>query len=85
MLKGVNKNIIEINDRYNENFEKIIIILKDRPAIPDDDELIKNALLMVGKVPVKFNYTNKILTMTMCGLAGAILSLCCCAMVLLFV
>ncbi|MBQ8170881.1 MAG: hypothetical protein IJZ95_02700 [Oscillospiraceae bacterium] len=51
MIKGVTKNYIEIRSRNNDAFDKIIVILKDDPIPPDENELIETALLMTAKIP----------------------------------
>ena len=60
MIKGVTKSYIEIRPRNNDPFDKIIIILKDTPNIPDENELIDTALLMTAKIPNCIRKKNSI-------------------------
>ena len=84
MIKGVHKNVIEIKGN-NDNFEKIIIVLKNTPQIPNENELIEQALLMTGKLPHRVSRSSKMYTIIMSSISGAIFALCCCAAMLLFV
>ncbi len=75
MIKGVVKNYIEINPRNNEDFEKIIVILKNPPDQPDDDEIINSAMLMLGKSPNCIRSNNRyFLKMLICGLSGSLIT-----------
>lgn len=59
MVKGVNKNIIEVNDTNNEFFEKIVFYLS--PKYTDLDVKSKEkAFNEVKKVFLEQNYTEKI-------------------------
>ena len=86
MIKGVTKNIIEINPRNHDYFEKLIVILKNTPVTPTEEEISENAFLIVGQKPPacinkKPDNINNILYM----LIGAISALLCCAVIILFV
>ncbi len=86
MIKGVTKNIIEINPRNHDYFEKLIIILKNAPEIPDEEDLLKNAFLMIGQTPPSIiNKHTDIIKMSLCILSGALISLLCCIAIRLFV
>ena len=43
MVKGVNKNIIEVHDISNEFFEKAILFVKPEYALFDNEKLFKEA------------------------------------------
>lgn len=86
MIKGVTKNIIEINPRNHDYFEKLIIILKNIPDTPDEDELQRNAFLMIGQTPPSIiNKHSDNIKMILCTLIGAVISLLCCIVIRLFV
>ena len=86
MIKGVTKNIIEINPRNHDYFEKLIIILKNNPNIPDEEELKKCAFLMVGQKPPSCAHDpSKTVKMILCALIGAVCTLICCGITVLFV
>ncbi|MBQ1928550.1 MAG: hypothetical protein II366_02175 [Clostridia bacterium] len=43
MVKGVNKNIIEVHDIENEYFDKAILFVKPEYALFDNEKLFKEA------------------------------------------
>ncbi len=86
MIKGVNKNIIEINPRNHDYFEKLIIILKNTPELPDEEYLQKNAFLMIGQTPPSIiNKHSDTFKMILYILIGAVIALLCCSATCLFV
>lgn len=74
MIKGVNKSIIEIDPKGHSYFEKLIVILKDIPELPSDEEIKNCAILMLGKTPSSFRKRNSVLKMLLCGLLGAVIT-----------
>ena len=86
MIKGITKNIIEINPRNHDYFEKLIVILKNTPDIPTEEEISENAFLLAGQKPPAFinrkpdNFKNILYL-----LIGAVSALLCSAVTLLFV
>jgi len=87
MLKGVTKNVIEINNMENEFFERAIIILKDSCTIKDQI-LRDEAKLMFEKCAPDFIRVRKKayrLKMFFCAATGAVLSAAVSAFLYLFV
>lgn len=86
MIKGITKSIIEVSPRSHDYFEKLIIILKNTPDMPDEDELRRYALLMAGqKPPSCVSRRRGTVKCLLFALMGAVTALLCCALVLLFV
>lgn len=72
VIKGVTKNVIEIN-MNSEYFEKAIVILKEDCPIEDDD-LKREARLAIGDAPVflKTLKTQIRIKMAVCAVSGAL-------------
>lgn len=86
MIKGVTKSIIEINPRNHDYFEKLIVILKNNPDTPDEEELRKCAFLMAGqKPPSCVHDQSEAAKMILSALIGAVCTLICCGVTALFV
>ena len=86
MIKGVTKNIIEINPRNHDYFEKLIIILKNEPDTLNIEEIHKCAFLMAGqKPPSCIHDSGEIIKMILCILIGVVSTLICCGVTVLFV
>ncbi len=87
MLKGVTRNVIEINNMENEFFERAIIILKDSCTIKD--EILRNEakLLFKNFAPDFIRVRKKTCQWKMffCAAAGAVLSAAVSAFIFLFV
>ncbi len=83
MIKGVTKNIIEINNMDSEYFEKAIIILKEECS-PNDDDIRKETQITIGKAPVflKTIKTQIRIKMAICAIAGALSAVLLCGTIL---
>lgn len=83
LIKGVTKNVIEINNINSEYFEKAIIILKD-DCSPNDDEIRRETQITIGKVPVflKTIKTRLRIKMAVCAVAGALTAVLMCGTLL---
>lgn len=75
MIKGVTKNVIEINEMNSEYFEKAIIILRDG-CVPDEDEIKREARLTMGEPPffLKEIKRRTQMKMAICTVLGALIS-----------
>ena len=73
MIKGVTKNVIEINNMNSEYFEKAIIILKENCPV-DENELRREAQLAIGDPPefLKSLKNHVRIKMAICGVMGAL-------------
>lgn len=73
MIKGVTKNMIEINNMNSEYFEKAIIILKE-DCSAGENELRREARLAIGDPPafLKSLRTHNRIKMAICAVAGAL-------------
>lgn len=76
MIKGVTKNIIEINARNSEYFEKAIIILRDGCALPPEQLESQAKIMLGGKAPqcISRSKAQYRLRMLACAAAGALLT-----------
>lgn len=83
MLKGVTKNMIEINNMNSEYFEKAIIILKENCSL-SEDEIRKEARITIGSSPVflKTIKTQIRIKMAICALSGALTAVMLCGTIL---
>lgn len=83
MLKGVTKNMIEINNMNSEYFEKAIIILKENCSL-SEDEIRKEARITIGNSPVflKTIKTQIRIKMAICALSGALTAVMLCGTIL---
>lgn len=73
MIKGVTKNVIEINNMNSEYFERAIIILKE-DCSAGENELRREARLVIGDPPafLKTLKTHNRIKMAICAVAGAL-------------
>ena len=77
MVKGVNKNIIEVHDISNEFFEKAILFVKPEYALFDNEKLFKEAKKYVNNADlnrrcgVKSNKKKKSQTLYKFAYSGA--------------
>ncbi len=87
MLKGVTKNVIEINNMENEFFERAIIILKDSCSIKDEILRSEAKLMFNNCAPdfIRVRKKNYRLKMFFCAAAGAAASAAVSALLFLFV
>ncbi len=87
MLKGVTKNVIEINNMENEFFDRAIIILKDSCTIKDEILRDEADLMFKNCAPdfVKVRKRAYRLKMFFCAAAGAGISAAICVFFYMFV
>jgi hypothetical protein len=87
LIKGVTKNVIEINNLNSRYFERAFVVLKPDCSLPDS-ELRKEAELSLGSEPPSFAEKNKFnifVKMLFSGVIGAIISVILCIILYLFV
>lgn len=72
MIKGVNKNVIEISDTGNECFERAILFVRPDSINRDSDHIRRRAQDYLSKLRVRpwFHPKGK-LVLTVLGLLGA--------------
>lgn len=87
MIKGVSKNIIEVNPREHDYFEKVIIILKESPDNPDENVLRQNISLLIGEKPptIALKHRTDFFKLFSASLIGSVISFFLCWITLLFV
>lgn len=85
MIKGVSKNIIELNPRGHDYFEKVIIILKEAPEPPDSEELHKYAALLFEEDAPSVVKKRSFPKLLISGLIGTVTGFFMCCAALLFV
>lgn len=87
MLKGVTKNVIEINNMENEFFDRAIIILKDSCTVKDEILRSEADLMFKSCAPdfIRVRKKNYRFKMFFCAAAGAVLSAAVSALLYLFV
>ena len=59
MIKGVNKNVIEISNTENEYFERAILIVREDKKSLDKDLLTKQANDYIADMSYRKEYTVK--------------------------
>lgn len=80
MVKGVSKNVIEINNLNSEYFERAIVIIKDSCPI-NGDALDTEARLIIGNEPPMFMKKMKMtmrMKMIICAVTGALFAVVMC-------
>ena len=87
MIKGVTKNIIELNSRGNDYYEKIIIILKESTASPDTDDIYQYLEHLTKERPpsVVKDKGHLSLKLLIAGVTGAVINTLVLLIILLFV
>ena len=83
MIKGVTKNMIEINNMNSEYVEKAIIILQENCSL-SEDEIRKETQITIGNTPVflKTIKTQIKIKMAICALSGALSAVLLCGTLL---
>ena len=85
MVKGVNKNIIEVHDLQSEYFDKAILFVKPEYALFDSEKLFKEAKRYVNNADLNRKCGKRrktprtpLLTKFACGAGAAILTAAAC-------
>ena len=81
MIKGITKNVIEINKLESEYFERVIVILKDCCSEIKEDEVNKQIRLTLSGGPPSFLDKRKrlfALKMIISAASGALVSAAIC-------
>ena len=71
MIRGVNKNIIEISDTGNQYFERVILFVRPDSAKQDREHLCRSAGEFLSGLRLPRFYLRGRLWPTMLGLGGA--------------
>lgn len=88
MIKGVTRNVIEINNMDSRYFERAFVILKSDCEIPDEDTVRREASLSFYGEPPSFIKSTKItqrIKMALSAVAGALIGSAICLAAYLFV
>lgn len=78
MIKGINRQVVEVNDTGNECFEKILFFIKPEYAglsegkIRERAGLIANGVSSAPPTKVKKSNLNEMVKLTACLLTGII-------------
>lgn len=78
MIKGINRQVVEVNDTGNECFEKILFFIKPEYAGMSEGKIRERAGLIAKGTPsappskVKKSKLNEIMKLAVCLFAGLI-------------
>lgn len=81
MIKGVTRNVIEINNMDSRYFERAIVILRPDCTLPDDETLRREAALNLNDAPPSYINSAKItqrIKIAAGAAAGALISAAVC-------
>lgn len=85
MIKGVSKNIIEVQPRNNRYYERIIIILKDIPSNDEYEFIEHHTEQMLKSTPTAVPRQNNIIYSLILAVSGALTAISAVLLFLLFV
>ncbi|MGN1423416.1 MAG: hypothetical protein ACI4XA_08570 [Oscillospiraceae bacterium] len=88
MIKGVTRNIIEINNMDSKYFERAIVVLRNDCALPDEDTVKRELSLNLNGQQPSFINAAKItqrIKIAAAAAAGALISASVCLAVYMFV